>query len=193
MPNLERSSSTFAPMLSRKVLVQNITNLTDARYFAAWCVDYLSYNQNQDSDYFIPYENVLEIKEWVEGPKTLIESNAIEYLEEIDGQILRDAYSSLPLTKEAFFRTSLTEVKKGFPAGNYIIKIKANDLKELNSIPDDKLFGINLYLDVTELDFSSIKELPDHGLVIQGGEEEKVGLRSFEDIQDLMEELEIED
>lgn len=169
-------------MLSRKIIVQNITNLTDARYFAAWGVDYLSYNMDQDSDFFLPYEKVKEISEWVEGPKTLVESNSIEFLEGVDGNILGDMYSSLPVSKEAFYRTSLSEVKKGLPNGNYIVKITTAELEEIKSLDKASLLGCTLFLDITELDFKHLDELPDYGLIIQGGEEEKVGVKSFEEL-----------
>jgi len=64
-------------VLARKVIVQNITNLTDARYFAAWGVDYLSFNMNAESEYYLPWEKISEIIEWVEGPGALIEANSI--------------------------------------------------------------------------------------------------------------------
>ena len=47
--------------------------------------------------------------------------------------------------------------------------------------------------DLSIKDVSRFLESGANGLVITSGEEEKVGLRSFEDIQDLMEELEIEE
>lgn len=176
-------------MLSRKVIVQNITNLTDARYFAAWGVDYLSYNLHKESPYLITPAAMKEISEWVEGPKTLVESNAVEYMEGVDGNILADAYSSLPLTKEAFFRTTLSEVQKGLPNGHYIIKITDNNLGELQNLPQDKVMGLNLWLDITDLDFSHLAALPEHGLVVQGGEEEKVGVKSFDALDELYEWL----
>lgn len=169
-------------MLSKKIIVQNITNLTDARYFAAWGVDYLSYNMNTDSPYFIPFEKIKEISDWVAGPKTLVESNAIEFLEGVDGNILGDMYSSLPVTKEAFFRTTLSEVKKGLPNGNYIVKIKESNLAEINSLDKQKLLGYTIFLDITELDFKYLNELPNYGLIIQGGDEEKVGVKSFDEL-----------
>lgn len=176
-------------MLSRKVIVQNITNLTDARYFAAWGVDYLSYNMMEGSPYFLTLEKVQEISGWVEGPKTLIETNAIEYLEGVDGNILQDAYSSLPLTKEAFFRTSLSEIEKGMPNGNFILKITEDNLTNLQQLPQEKLLGCQLFLDITDLDFKVLDELPEHGLVIQGGEEEKVGVKSYDELDVLYEWL----
>ena len=172
-------------MISRKVIVQNITNLTDARYFAAWGVEYLSYNLNAASPYAVSLEKIMEIKGWVEGPKTLIESGSVEFLEGIDGHILEEAFSSLPINKEAFFRTTLDNFIHGLPGGNYIIKAQADNLDTINKLTSDQLLGHNLFLDITELDFDLLDQLPDHGLIIQGGEEEKVGVKSFDELDKL--------
>ncbi|NNF21271.1 MAG: hypothetical protein HKN67_04970, partial [Saprospiraceae bacterium] len=72
-------SRKLEPVIDRKLIAQNITNLTDARYFAAWGIEYLSFNLNSESPYYIPMEKVKEIRDWVEGPKILIESNSIEF------------------------------------------------------------------------------------------------------------------
>jgi len=94
-------------VLNRKVIAQNIINLSDARYFAAWGVDYLSFNTIPDSDYFLELDKVQEIKDWVEGPLCLIETNALDFNEVADGHILSNIYNSLPLNKEAFYRIDL--------------------------------------------------------------------------------------
>jgi len=176
-------------MINRKIIVQNITNLTDARYFAAWGVDYLSYNLKPDSPYSIELEKIKEIKDWVEGPQTLIESNSVEFMEGLDGHILDVAYSTLPLSKEAFYRTTIDDFISGVNPGNYIIKIKEADLIKLVSTMKDLRDGYNIFLDITDLDFAHLDALPDCGLVIQGGEEEKVGVKSFDDLDKLYEWL----
>lgn len=175
-------------MIQKNVIAQNITNLTDARYFAAWGVRYLSFNLINDSAYFLAWEKIQEIIEWVEGPKTLIEANAIEFLEGIDGHILSNIYSSLPLNKESFFRTSMQEVKSGLTKGNYIVKIEDKDLEALSSL-DYSQESVELFLDISDVSLSTIKQLPDFGFVIQGGEEEKLGVKSYDDLDELFEFL----
>jgi len=175
-------------LIQKKVIAQNITNLTDARYFAAWGVSYLSFNLNTDSEYFLAWEKIQEIIEWVEGPKTLIEANAIEFLEGVDGHILSNIYSSLPLNKESFFRTSMQEVKNGLTKGHYIVKIKDEDLEILSKL-DFAQESVELFLDISDVSLETIKQLPDFGFVIQGGEEEKVGVKSYDDLDEVFEFL----
>jgi len=66
-------------MLNRKVIASQVTNLTDARYFAARGVDYLLFDLD-----IVSLEAIVEIKEWVEGPGILllISSSSISLLDE---------------------------------------------------------------------------------------------------------------
>lgn len=169
-------------MFDRKIIAQNITNLTDARYFAAWGVEYISFNLEMDSPYYIPWEKAKEIIDWVEGPKALVDAAALEFLEGADGHILSSIYSSLPLNKMAFFRTPIIEFTKGLPSGHYIIKPLSSELDTLKNIAEEKLLGCDIYIDITDLSLDEIKDLPPFGLVVQGGEEEKVGVKSYDDL-----------
>ena len=157
--------------------------------FAAWGVDYLSYNIQPDSPYKLSLDDIKEIIDWVEGPKTLIESNAIEFLDFSDGHILDNIYSSLPLNKEAFFRIDLSEVQKGLPSGKYIIRLNSEELDIFKGLPFEKYSEADLYLDIQDLNISSFDSWPEIGLVVQGGEEEKVGVKSFDELDDLYELL----
>ena len=56
-------------MLKAKIKISQITNLTDARYFAAWGVDFLGFDINPESEHFSSPSIVAEISEWVEGPE----------------------------------------------------------------------------------------------------------------------------
>ena len=44
-------------MLKTKIIAADLQNLTDARYFAAWLVDYMSFNLSEES------ANLSKIKE----------------------------------------------------------------------------------------------------------------------------------
>ena len=176
-------------MMKRKIIAQNISNLTDARYFAAWGVDYLSYNIQPDSPYNLSLDDIKEIIDWVEGPKTLIESNAIEFLDFSDGHILSNIYSSLPLNKEAFFRIDLTEVEKGLPSGKYILRLRPDEISAFKKLPKEKYLEADLYLDIQDLSVDNFQDWPELGLAVQGGEEEKVGVKSFDELDELYELL----
>jgi phosphoribosylanthranilate isomerase len=173
-------------MLDRKIIAQNITNLTDARYFAAWGIEYVSFNMIAGSPYAMTKEDIEEIKEWLEGPRVLIETKALEFDELGEGLILDNIYSSMPLSQEVFFRTSASELFKGLPSGKYIIK--ATDRTEFDKIlalNPSELQGLDIYLDITDLQIDKNDDLGPYGLVIQGGDEEKPGVKSFDELDDL--------
>lgn len=177
-------------MLNRKVIAQNIINLSDARYFAAWGVDYLSFNTIPDSEYALDLDKIKEIKDWVEGPLCLIETNALDFNEVADGHILSNIYNSLPLNKEAFYRIDIEEIKKGLPSGKYILKLESlKTLNNLNAIDADKTQGIELFLDITSIGLENFDKLGNYDIVIQGGEEEKVGVKSYDELDELYELL----
>lgn len=174
-------------MLKHKVIAQNITNLTDARYFAAWGVDYMSFNTIIDSDYFISEAEIKEIKDWVEGPKCLLEANALEFDELAEGFILSNIYSSLPIVKETFFRISFEDISMGLPAGKYISPITQQQLDRLQDIDIDP--ECDYYFDISELSIADLSRIENFGIVVQGGAEEKVGLKSYDDLDDVYDYL----
>ena len=173
-------------LLKQKVIAQNITNLTDARYFAAWGVDYLSFNTIPDSPYFSSQEKIKEIKEWVEGPQCLIEANALEFDDLADGFILSNIYSSLPIVKETFFRITFDDLVKGLPDGKYIVKLTMDQTDRLNELDTSHL---GLYVDISNIEVNALPILSNYGLVLQGGEEEKVGVKSFDELDDIFDLL----
>lgn len=68
-------------MLRTKVLAGPITNLTDARYFAAREVEWLSFNFDPGSDHYIEPRQMGAIREWVDGVKMVGEFNLAEAYE----------------------------------------------------------------------------------------------------------------
>ena len=51
-----------------KIKVNKINNLTDARYFAAWNVNWMGFSMEMGMDEFISPKDIMEIKEWIVGP-----------------------------------------------------------------------------------------------------------------------------
>ena len=172
-------------MIDRKIIAQNISNLSDARYFAAWGIDYIAFNTIKDSPYYLSMEDITEIKNWVEGPRCLLETNALEFTDLADGYILSNIYQSMPISKEAFYRIGMTDLQKGVPQSRYILSLNASELQELKNL-DPSLYGqSDMYVDIQNLALESFSEWPEWGLVVQGSEEEKVGLKSFDELDKL--------
>ncbi len=165
--------------------MQNVTNLSDARYFAAWGVDYLGFNRKKDSPYYIEEAQLIEMKEWVSGPQVLIESNTLEYADNFDGQILDLSYASLPINKLSLFRTEIDIVIAEQREGKFIVPFEDDLGQKLSQIA----LNTEIFVDVNNTPLEKIKKLDNVGLVIQGGEEEKVGFKDFDELDQLFEWL----
>lgn len=165
--------------------MQNVTNLSDARYFAAWGVDYLGFNRKKDSPYYIEEAQLMEMKEWVSGPQVLIESNTLEYADNFDGQILDLSYASLPINKLSLFRTEINIVIAEQREGKFIVPYEVSLSQKLSEVA----LNTEIFVDVNDIPLEQIKKLENVGLVIQGGEEEKVGFKDFDELDQLFEWL----
>lgn len=60
-------------MLTQTVKASAVTHLTDARYFAAWEVDFLGFNLGMDG---VSAHELLAFQEWIIGPKNVGELDA---------------------------------------------------------------------------------------------------------------------
>lgn len=55
-------------MRNFKIMAMGVGNLTDARFFASWEVDWLGFNFDPGSPQYIPPAKAAAIREWVTGP-----------------------------------------------------------------------------------------------------------------------------
>jgi len=155
-------------MLTRRVIAADITNLTDARYFAARGVDYLMFDLSQ-----LPLDKLLEIKEWVEGPSAilLVDDTSINLVEEA---ILKVNPAAV-ISKNAQVLGELQH----FQAHVEIAHLQAHQL-EL----DGEVFKQISAADV----LSSLDE--EDGIILSGGDEEIVGLKDFDLLDTILDEIE---
>ena len=110
----------------------------------------------------------------------------MEFEDIADGFILSNIYSSLPIVKETFFRISFDDIIKGLPDGKYISPITTEQISLLDDVDYQHL---HLYFDIAELEPIDVLRLKNFGIVVQGGEEEKVGLKSYEELDEIYELL----
>ncbi len=175
-------------MLKRKVIAGPISNLTDARYFAAWMVDYISFDFFDD----ISKEEIEQYKEiidWVEGPIILADISKLSTISlifelkeklNIKGFISKDievlnqlkSYSQYlflktdrPNDDNDFYLISTMEICEQYPERSFI---------DNQSLDTSKLVSISASI----------------GLELIGGEEQEVGLKSFEELDSIFEILE---
>lgn len=152
--------------LKVQVIASNITNLTDARYFAAYGVDYLLFDLGQ-----INVASIKEIVDWVSGPKTLLMLGA-EQIDQIDEAIIKLSPYAIG--------SKHNDADLSYLAGHVKIMELVGGQDTLTAHLDDMKYssfdGVNI----------------DHPLIINGGEEAKVGFKNYEDLDEVMEALIIE-
>ncbi len=210
-------------MLKYPVKASQITNLTDARYFAAREASWLGFNLDSGVEQAVSPQLISAIKEWVEGPKIVLEFGlqspeeikmAVEYLKIDAVQISMFADTealfktlSVPIIKEVVIENEdLAGIQEFINSQSqwvdiFILDLAKNDLS-LQHISEETrsmlstlcqntkiLFNINSSVEMLFLFLEQVKPL---GLVLLGGDEEKVGFKSFDELDEILDRLEIE-
>lgn len=209
-------------MLKTKIKASAITNLTDARYFAAWDIEWMGFSLDPGSDHFVDPNTVHAIKEWVEGPQitgefnlqsaadiqSLVENlnlDAIQVGPFTPVETLMELDTEVPVIKEIVFElaTQASEVETILEAhaaqcAYFLFNFDSNGLG-LNNLPvaaswlQEMCAEYPILLSMADLNEQLGTILDDFqpaGLSVRGGEEEKVGYKSFDELDDLFEALE---
>lgn len=204
--------------LSTFVKINEITNLSDARYCSGMYVDLLGFNLSKENPRFIKPQQFSEITGWLSGiefaaefnnepielvEKLLSDYEGIQWVEHTNISVLDHLQTN---GFKAILKLDITGIKSlkqewldSFSAKQILIhavsksEFLSPQERELIKIlsQDNKLIlgsGINPY-NVDEL----IKELALEGIALNGGEEIKPGLKDFDELADILEKLEIED
>ena len=202
--------------LKTKVKVNHITNLSDARYCAGMGVHYLGFSFIIGDDTYIDPEKYNEIKTWISGPEFVAEFNNadISYIKNILSRISIDLIE----TNQPDILNQLGLIGKPIILKLDLAKYQsfedlrgdlsyANDMVELfiientsknTEIPDfirelassfRLLLGFNI--DKTKIQ-TIIDETAIYGIVLQGGKEEQVGFKDYDELADILELIEIE-
>ncbi len=212
-------------MLKTKIKAAQISNLTDARYFAAWYTDWLGFCCDTTSPNYVSPELLHAIRDWVEGPQIVGEFGAQ------DAAYIHDAVKRLNLDVVQvgfFYGAKELENLRGLTVIREIV-IDPNEATDLNAtlealsplvdyfllefsknnISWDALknnknyFNINtlksccekypilLSINVKAGEANELLEtLQPEGLNVFGGDEEKVGFKSFDEMDELFEAIE---
>jgi len=210
-------------MLKTKIKAGAITNLTDARYFAAWDVEWLGFCLDPGSAEYISPATVKAIKEWVEGPQVIGEFG-LQTTDEILSAISLLDLQAIQL--HPFSPVAEIKAAVDIPLFQELVPEIPQSLEELlihckNHSADIDYFVLNCsknnvrWTEISESPYlNTLKQIcedypvildipstPDElntildslrlwGLNIKGGEEEKVGFKSFDEVDDIFEALE---
>lgn len=208
-----------------KIKATSIQNLTDARYFAAWHVEWLGFSLELGHANYTRPQDVKEIKDWLVGPKIVGEFGFAQSVEEIKEAVTLlhlDAIQLSPFTEDATLEqlqhfniilqvpveawTELADFAERAKRTSKWVDYYHLNLEEhgltwttlqsspgaldlLRSLCEEYAILISIACPPEQLgDF--LAQVQPHGLSLEGGEEEKVGLKSFDDLDAIFETLE---
>lgn len=212
-------------MLRIKVKASSITNLTDARYFAAMGVEWLGFNQNPRNGSVISASSIREIEGWVEGVQIVAEYGT-ERWEKIRESVLEVIPNVIQVGENCGIQEMLelppsVEVIREFiidketTAGQLIEEMENMDGHVMafafnfvsNNLTWNHLvkgipFSVSTLEEITarfpvilemDLDLPGLKACLAlsslEGITLKGGEEEKTGFKSFEELDELFDVL----
>jgi len=218
----------FSFMLRTKVKASSVTNLTDARYFAAREVEWMGFVLDPASELYVAPRDVQAIRDWIDGPGAvgefgmqsageiqtaveLLQLDAIQAGMFTSAETLTELQASQPVIKEVVIETDSAEAflleqfdEFAHLAAFFLLNFEKNGITwrqlqqrggpslALRSICRQHAVYLAIDLDTEHLDELLI-ELQPEGLSLQGGKEEKTGYKSFDEIDDIFDALEMED
>ncbi|WP_041329568.1 N-(5'-phosphoribosyl)anthranilate isomerase [Saprospira grandis] len=209
-------------MLKTMIKASQMANLTDARYFAAWGVEYMGFCIDPNAAEALSITEFKAMKEWLVGPQIVGEfmglnqaEELLPWIEKLGLQAIQlGPFSSLTAAKELAQHTQIIkeDVLESLDdlsnlASTYaewqayttlfLLDLERNNMhwKDLNPQQKAQLaelaqtypLCLSLPFEASELD--DILALGIKGLSLKGGEEEKVGYKSFDELDDIYEVL----
>lgn len=201
------ATKVFILMLKTQILAAEVSNLTDARYFAAWGVDYISFNCNQGEENYIAETALAEIKDWIEGPKFLAYFNGLDEAHKMEQFVDQMALQGMvlgpfapentikSLDAEMLFKEFVEADAEKIMTEHFETEYEHQSLLQIvktNRTKASNFFLKKVLLDIEDLDLETVQKVLNEsqcGLVLRGGQEEKVGLKSFDFLDEVFEML----
>ena len=172
------------------ILVRNINHLTDARYFAAMGVDWMSIRLSDEPASFSTWHM---LKDWVAGVKLAAEIRvddemllAKTIIDAAPNGIIFNQFENpeIPENIQLFYEANINEAPTQPGKGIFIIHYNEMYNDKILQLPPDRIFVQASW---------SIKQLEhflnlgyDGGICLMGGEEDKTGMRDYGVMDDLI-------
>ena len=198
------------------IKASSITNLTDARYFAAKEVDFLGFNLEENTPGYLDPMYMKAIREWVQGPQIVGEFTQapLTYVREAAAFFGLDAVQ-VPATLHGSDLVALADLsviatisgknpqidqllETTSPYVQYfLLDISGITDPQTGAIPDTKRWAercarypMLIHADLSASQWPGVLDsLQPIGLNVAGGEEEQVGVKSFDEIEEIFEAL----
>ena len=190
-------------MYKVKIKASQVSNLTDARYFAALGVDYLGFRLDLSHDERISAALFHGIKEWVEGPKIVAEigKTPLDLILEVFDAKDFDLVQSLDpnVAADQLIEKSIAELEElntCSPSEIYVVDFKGITEEDLYAQKDSLIDLCNRFQLILPAPHQKahlnllLNEIYPYGLEVKGSLEEKVGFKSYDDLDVFFELME---
>ena len=195
-------------MLKTKVILSNVTNLSDARYASGMGVDYIGFNINPANDQYVTPEQVKMITDWLSGVGIIgnienladyknddyktdfVQTSNIGVVDKTENTIF-----TLDFNIDDQVRTHhiLSELKD--KAAFFVLNVKEAVLFSHKNVLTNMCNVFNVFISTNFVDKTidlTLNEIKPMGIVIYGSKEEQPGLSSYDGIADILEKIEID-
>ncbi|WMJ74325.1 hypothetical protein RCC89_14290 [Cytophagaceae bacterium ABcell3] len=200
--------------LKTSVLVRAVNNLSDARYCAGMGVDMLGFSIDPNLQSHTELKKVKDIAGWVAGVKLVAE---VGDLSEKNLQLIKDTDPELILTESLEYtpKTDLPILLKvafdsGSPESTEAKLQQHNDMVSGYVLENDDIENLLLYKDMLKKWCSAynifigtgltnenivevLEEINPTGISLKGGEEIRPGYKTFDELADILETIELDD
>lgn len=181
------------------VYVSCINNLSDARYCAGMGVKWLGFSSD-DIDQEISENDILGILEWVEGIESVLELRSDKKLNlDLKFDSTLHSIENYSGAKTDFLEINIEDIKSldyGTIEFDYLV-VRSGNNEDLNEEIKAKLLELNknirliLAFGIQEEALNWIEnELKPAGIMLEGGKEIRPGLKTFDELADILEFLE---
>lgn len=204
--------------LSSFVKINNVTNLTDARYGAGMYVDLLGFNLNKADENYCSPALFKEISGWVSGVEFVgefsheFEPDILEILKEypsitcIEYDRIEDLEALIGKGYSLIYKMNLEEVRHIEPVVAHELNqsgILFHVISHDDLLSDDDLEVIQKLAQNCKVILGSginsenvqklVSEFGIYGISLSGGQEMKPGLKDLDQLAEILEKLEVED
>jgi len=181
-------------MLNKIVKAGSITNLTDARFFAAFDVNYIGFCFDPQSPNYISPQNALAIKGWITGPKIVAEfanqdidniNNIIQFFEPDIIEVDAEYVEQIIPTAQKFNLPIFARTPKPITINNNVLFyiIPFVEKETIGNLIDKYIF------DLSDSSTTSINISTINAIQLKGTPELEVGIKSFDKIAEILESI----
>ena len=197
-------------MTKLKIKISSIKHLTDARYFSSREVDYLGFDRLSTAT-----NDVKLIQEWIYGPQITSEFLSHNNEEEVQDLLSEHATDSLHFgvgygiemihhfsDYELFYDVDLDildvdaingHLNKAAEVIDYFVLKSSRSFVELKDLLTKIISNYPCFLDIpfSATDLKSIIAISPEGIILRGGEEDLIGIKSFDELDEIFDKLEM--